>query len=116
MPRHTKAYYAQAAETNTGTMKFTDSSGWTKGNCTSRIISTINDGKATYESKQRGSANMQTNLQVLTKITLQNIVDNYEAFAEMKVHIYSSQDPQGFWYNGAETKNDGVTRLSSLLF
>ncbi|MBQ3506706.1 MAG: hypothetical protein IJA89_08055 [Clostridia bacterium] len=112
MPRHTQEYYAYFAETNTNTMKFSDSSGWSKGSCTSRVITSITNGTASYTSKQRGSANMQQNLWSQCTITLQDIANNYDLFAEMKIHIYSSQDPQGF----NTTYNNGVARLSSLLF
>ena len=119
MPRHTKAYYEEAAKTNTGTMKFSDSSGWSNGSAKSYVITSFADGKAVYTPQQRGSANMQQNLWTSCKVTVQDIVDNYDLLAKMKTQIYSFQDPQGFLTKpegGTLTLNNGVTRLSSLLF
>lgn len=107
-PRHTKDYYAMFAETNTGVLKYACAAGWTSSAATIRGIT----GVGTTTAKQMWSAAWQKSISASCTVTLQNIVDNYEAFNTRSAPIFVSQDPQGY----QTVLNGGVAKISSLLF
>ena len=112
-PRHSKAYYEEYAKTNTELLKYSYAQGWTKGQAKGYRLINVQNGTATVQYIGNESANWQSSAYANQKITLNTIVDNYEAFCNKNFQVYISEDPQG---RSESVPNNGVMKLSSLIF
>ena len=114
-PRHTVEYYEMFAASNASAkLKYSYAPAWTKGNITTRWLMSVSNGVATYDPRQNASGNWQSSQAVNNTVSLQTVIDNYDAFNTRAFATAVIQDPQGYIYKDVLYANATTFCLGSI--